>query len=230
MQVSEKIDCMKTVRRGLQAPCSPIPVEGEWVHPASIEDISGVSQGVNTCPPQQGACKLSLNVKKGIIKECLIETIGCAGMAQAAAMAAEILPGRNLIEALNTALVCDAINSAMRDVMLHLLYGRAQTGFSSGGLPVGHLFDEIGSNNFSQVSTIYGSEQKGPRYLFMNEGYVTRMALDANHECIGYETLNMGKLMRLHREGMSLDAAFPLCLETGGRFSEGVEFIDPRAE
>ena len=29
---------------------------------------------------QQGACKLTLNVKEGVIQEALIETIGCSGM------------------------------------------------------------------------------------------------------------------------------------------------------
>lgn len=59
------------------------------------------------CAPQQGACKLTLNVKDGIIQEALVETIGCSGMTHSAAMASEILP-RTLLEALNTDLVCDA--------------------------------------------------------------------------------------------------------------------------
>ena len=38
-------------------------------------------------------------------------------------MAAEILPGRTVTEALNTDLVCDAINTAMRELFLQIVYG-----------------------------------------------------------------------------------------------------------
>ncbi len=43
-----------------------------------------------------------------------METLGCSGMTHSAAMAAEILIGKTILEALNTDLVCDAINTAMR--------------------------------------------------------------------------------------------------------------------
>ena len=59
-----------------------------------IKDISGLTHGIGWCAPQQGACKLTLNVKEGIIQEALVETIGCSGMTHSAAMAAEIL-GQN---------------------------------------------------------------------------------------------------------------------------------------
>lgn len=81
-----------------------------------IKDISGLTHGIGWCAPQQGACKLTLNVKDGIIEEALVETIGCSGMTHSAAMASEILPGKTLLEALNTDLVCDAINTAMREL------------------------------------------------------------------------------------------------------------------
>ena len=81
-----------------------------------VKDISGFTHGVGWCAPQQGACKLSLNVKEGIIQEALVETIGCSGMTHSAAMASEILPGLTVMEALNTDLVCDAINTAMREL------------------------------------------------------------------------------------------------------------------
>ena len=71
--------------------------------------FSGLTHGVGWCAPQQGACKLTLNVKEGIIQEALVETIGCSGMTHSAAMASEILPGLTVMEALNTDLVCDAI-------------------------------------------------------------------------------------------------------------------------
>ncbi len=77
---------------------APIPEEGKWVQAYRFRDISGLSHGVGWCAPQQGACKLTLNVKNGIIEEALVETLGCSGMTHSAAMAAEILPGKTLLE------------------------------------------------------------------------------------------------------------------------------------
>ena len=45
------------------------------------------------------------SVKEGIIQEALVETIGCSGMTHSAAMAAEILPGLTVMEALNLSLI-----------------------------------------------------------------------------------------------------------------------------
>lgn len=230
MSTTPKLTSMRVVRRGLTQPCSPIPCEGEYVHATDVTVISGVSHGVSTCPTMQGACKLSLNVKHGIIEECLIETIGCSGMTQSAAMASEILTGRTLIEAVNTDLVCDAINGAMREALLHFLYGRSQTAFSKGGLPVGSLLEELGANTCSQVASVYGSREKGPRYLSLNEGYVTRMALDDSSEVIGYELLNIGKMLRLMKSGMSAEEAQAQSLEQVGRFAESRDFLDPRKD
>ena len=69
------------------------PEEGKWVKPYQISDISGLSHGVGWCAPQQGMCKLTLNVKDGIIEESLVETTGCSGMTHSAAMAAEDIAG-----------------------------------------------------------------------------------------------------------------------------------------
>ena len=59
---------------------APIPEEGKWVKAYQITDISGLSHGVGWCAPQQGACKLTLNVKDGIIEEALVETLWMFGM------------------------------------------------------------------------------------------------------------------------------------------------------
>lgn len=230
MNTTKKLSSMRTVRRGLHQPCSPIPCEGEWVHATEISDIAGVSHGVGTCATMQGACKLSLNVKKGLIEECLIETIGCSGMAQSAAMAGEILTGRTLLEAINTDLVCDAINTAMREALLHFSYGRSQTAFSKGGLPVGSLLEELGAHACSQVGSVYGSKAKGPRYLHCNEGYVTRMGLDEHNETIGYELCNVGKMIALMKKGTPAQEAYEASLEQVGRYAEAVDTIDPRQE
>ncbi|MEG1291555.1 MAG: iron-sulfur cluster assembly scaffold protein, partial [Lachnospiraceae bacterium] len=107
MIYSQEVENMCPVAKGAKHEPAPIPEEGKWVHSKKIEDISGLTHGIGWCAPQQGACKLTLNVKEGIIEEALIETIGCSGMTHSAAMAAEILQGKTILEALNTDLVCD---------------------------------------------------------------------------------------------------------------------------
>ena len=114
MLYSAEVENMCPVAKGAYHGPAPIPQEGKWTQAMEIKDISGLTHGVGWCAPEQGACKLTLNVKEGIIEEALVETIGCSGMTHSAAMASEILPGKTLLEALNTDLVCDAINVAMR--------------------------------------------------------------------------------------------------------------------
>ena len=58
---------MCIVAKGPNHGPAPIPEEGKWVQAKEIKDISGMTHGVGWCAPQQGACKLSLNVKDGII-------------------------------------------------------------------------------------------------------------------------------------------------------------------
>ena len=109
MIYSKEIENMCPVHKGADHGPAPIPEEGKWVKSKEISDISGLTHGIGWCAPQQGCCKLTLNVKEGIIEEALVETIGCSGMTHSAAMAGEILVGKTILEALNTDLVCDAI-------------------------------------------------------------------------------------------------------------------------
>ncbi|MBQ3939061.1 MAG: DNA repair protein RecO [Clostridia bacterium] len=107
MIYTAEVTHMCPVAKGAYHGPAPIPEEGKWVQAKQIGDISGFTHGIGWCAPQQGACKLTLNVKDGIIQEALVETIGCSGMTHSAAMASEILIGKTLLEALNTDLVCD---------------------------------------------------------------------------------------------------------------------------
>lgn len=209
---------------------SPIPEEGEWVQAKRIEDISGFSHGVGTCAPQQGACKLTINVKNGIIREALVETVGCSGMTHSACMAGEILIGKTLLEALNTDLVCDAINDAMKKVFLQLVYGRSQSAFSDMGLEVGSGIEDLGKNKTSQLGTVYSNDIFGTRYLNLAEGYVTKQALDENGEIIGYEYICLGKLIDLLKNGVDSKEAISKSTKTYGRFNEAFKVIDPRKE
>ena len=226
--MSSHVAGMTTVAKGPKHGPAPIPEEGRWVEAKQITDISGYTHGIGWCAPQQGACKLSLNVKNGIIEEALVETIGCSGMTHSAAMAAEILPGKTLLEALNTDLVCDAINTAMRELFLQIVYGRTQSAFSEGGLVIGAGMEDLGKGERSMVGTMYGTREKGVRYLEMTEGYCTRMALDADDQVIGYEFVSLGKMTDFIKKGMSPNEAYEKSMGTYGRFADGVKFIDPR--
>lgn len=207
---------------------SPIPEEAKWIQLKDIKQVSGFSHGCGMCAPQQGTCKLTLNVKDGIIKEALVETIGCSGMTHSAAMAAEILPGKTLLEALNTDLVCDAINDAMKNIFLQLVYGRSQSAFSEGGLEVGSALEDLGKTLSSNVATVYSQDKKGTRYLNLAEGYITKEGLDENGEIIGYEYVSIGSLMKMLREGIDAKSAIEKATKTYGRFNEAKQIIDPR--
>lgn len=228
MQYSREVEEMICVAKGCDHGPAPIPEEGRWVQAKQIGDISGLTHGVGWCAPQQGACKLTLNVKGGIIEEALVETLGCSGMTHSAAIASEILPGKTILEALNTDLVCDAINVAMRELFLQIAYGRTQSAFSEGGLPIGAGLEDLGKGLRSQVGTMYGTRKKGSRYLEMAEGYVTGIALDKNGEIIGYQFVNLGKMMDSIKKGDDPGAAYEKNIGTYGRFAEAAQVIDPR--
>lgn len=228
MELTEEIKNMCFVRNGANFGASPIPEEGKWITAKQIEDINGLTHGVGGCAPQQGACKLTLNVKNGIIQEALIETIGCSGMTHSAAMAGEILQGKTILEALNTDLVCDAINSAMKNLFNQIVYGRTQSAFSLNGLPVGAGMEDLGKDKSSKIATIYGSVEKGVRYLCTGEGFITELALDNNDEVIGYKYVNTNKMMNLILDGKNAQEAINACSKTYGRFNDGVKFINPR--
>ena len=230
MQYSREVEEMYCVAKGAKHDPAPIPEEGKWVKAKEIKDISGFTHGVGWCAPQQGACKLSLNIKGGVIQEALVETIGCSGMTHSAAMAAEILPGKTILEALNTDLVCDAINTAMRELFLQIVYGRTQTAFSEGGLPIGASLEDLGKGLRSQVGTMFASKAKGPRYLEMAEGYCTRIALNKDDEIIGYEFINLGKMMNSIKKGMDAGAALEKAKGHYGQFENAAKYIDPRHE
>ena len=230
MIYSAEVERMCVVKKGANHGPAPIPEEGRWVQSKEIKDISGLTHGIGWCAPQQGVCKLTLNVKDGIIEEALVETIGCSGMTHSAAMASEILPGKTLLEALNPDLDCDAINTAMREVFLQIVYGRTQTAFSENGLPVGAGLEDLGKGLRSQVGTMYGTLAKGSRYLEMAEGYVTKIAVDADDEIIGYEFVHLGKMMEMIKKGMDAGEALEKAKGTYGRVDDAVKMIDPRCE
>lgn len=230
MIYTKEVEEMCKVNKGADHGPAPIPEEGKWVEAKEIKDISGLTHGIGWCAPQQGACKLTLNIKNGIIEEALVETIGCSGMTHSAAMAGEILIGKTILEALNTDLVCDAINTAMRELFLQIVYGRSQSAFSEGGLPIGAGLEDLGKGNRSQIGTIYSTKEKGPRYLELAEGYIVETGLDEENNIIGYKYVNLGKMMDNIKSGMEANAAIEKASGTYGRFDEATKKIDPRKE
>ena len=228
MIYSAEVQHMCPVAKGAYHGPAPIPEEGKQAK--EIKDISGLTHGIGWCAPQQGACKLTLNIKDGIIEEALVETIGCSGMTHSAAMASEILIGKTILEALNTDLVCDAINTAMRELFLQIVYGRSQTAFSEGGLPIGAGLEDLGKGLTSQVGTMYATKVKGPRYLQLTEGYVTRLALDEEDQIIGYEFVKTGPMMENIKKGMDANEAVKKATGSYGRFADAAKYIDPRHE
>ena len=203
MIYSHEVEEMCTVAQGVHHGAAPIPEEAKWVKSKQITDISGLTHGVGWCAPQQGACKLTLNVKEGIIQEALVE---------------------------NTDLVCDAINTAMRELFLQIVYGRTQSAFSEDGLPVGAGLEDLGKGLRSQVGTMYGTLKKGPRYLEMAEGYVTGIALDAEDQIIGYQFVNLGKMTDFIKKGDDPNTAWEKAKGQYGRVDDAVKIIDPRKE
>ena len=213
MYYTAEVSNMCPVAKGAYHGPAPIPEEGQWVQAKEIKDISGFTHGIGWCAPQQGACKLTLNVKNGIIEEALVETIGCSGMTHSAAMASEILIGKTLLEALNTDLVCDAINTAMRELFLQIVYGRTQSAFSEGGLLVGASLEDLGKGLRSQVGTMFATKEKGPRY-----------------EIIGYEFVSLGKMMDFIKSGIDANEALEKAKGHYGQFDNAAKYIDPRQE
>ncbi len=230
MKYSSEVEAMCPLAKGVNHGPAPIPQEGNWTKAKEIKDISGLTHGIGWCAPQQGTCKLTLNVKEGVIQEALVETVGCSGMTHSAAMASEILVGKTILEALNSDLVCDAINTAMRELFLQIVYGRTQTAFSEDGLPIGAGLEDLGKGLRSQVGTTYATLEKGPRYLELAEGYITKIAVDADNEIIGYQFVHLGKMMEMISKGMDANEALQKASGQYGRVDDAVKLIDPRHE
>jgi len=73
MDYTPEVGSMVCIAKGPKNGPAPIPQEGRWVQAKEVKDISGLTHGVGWCAPQQGACKLTLNIKNGIIEEALVQ-------------------------------------------------------------------------------------------------------------------------------------------------------------
>ena len=118
----------------------------------------------------------------------------------------------------------------MRELFLQIVYGRSQSAFSENGLAIGAGLEDLGKGARSQVGTMYGTKLKGVRYLEMAEGYVTKLALDADMQVIGYQFVSLGKMTDFIKKGMEPNEAYEKSMGTYGRFDDAVKYIDPRVE
>ena len=181
---SHEVEQMCCVAKGPKHGPAPIPEEGKWVQVKEVKDISGLTHGVGWCAPQQGACKLTLNIKDGIIQEALIETLGCSGMTTRQRWPLRFCRARRCSKR-STRISC-----AMRSTQPCVNFSsRSCTAVvrahSLRRLPIGSGLEDLGKGLRSQIGTMYSTKQKGARYLEIAEGYVSRLALDENNEVIG---------------------------------------------
>ena len=95
-------------------------------------------------------------------------------------------------------------------------------------MPIGAGLEDLGKGLRSQVGTVFGTKDKGVRYLEMAEGYITKMALDKNDEVIGYEYVHLGKMMEMIDKGIEAGEALKKATGTYGRYADAVKTINPR--
>ena len=78
-----------------------------------------------------------------------------------------------------------------------------------------------------------GDAQAVDSVLRYYEGYINKLAVDANDEVIGYQFVKLGKMMEDIRHGKTPNEAYEKNVGTYGRFSKeqgAVKYIDPREE
>jgi hypothetical protein len=80
------------------------------------------------------------------------------------------------------------------------------------------------------VGTTYGTLSKGPRYLDLTEGYITKIALDDEDQIIGYKYVNFGKMMDFIKAGDDANTAMEKASGQYGRVDDAARLIDPRKE
>ena len=116
----------------------------------------------------------------------------------------------------------------MRELFLQIVYGRTQTAFSEGGLPIGAGLEDLGKGLRSITGTMYGTADKGVRYLEMAEGYVTEIALDEENMVIGYKFIKLGQMLDAIAKGEDANEAVKKFTGTYGRFADAAKTINPR--
>ena len=118
----------------------------------------------------------------------------------------------------------------MRELFLQIVYGRTQTAFSEGGLPIGACLEDLGKGLRSMTGTIFSTRAKGVRYLELTEGYIMQVALDENNEAIGYKFVRLAKCWKTSvtaktPKRLSRRMLAPMAVSDGA-----AKYIDPREE
>ena len=81
----------------------------------------------------------------------------------------------------------------------------------------------MGKGLRSQVGTTYATLAKGPRYLELAEGYITKCAVDENDTIIGYKFVHLGKMMEMITNGMDANEALEKASGQYGRVDDAVK-------
>ena len=95
---------------------------------------------------------------------------------------------------------------------------------------MGASLEDLGKGLRSQVGTMFATKDKGPRYLEMAEGYITRIALSPDNLIVGYEFINLGKMMDFIKNGVEPAQALEQAKGHYGQFDNAAKYIDPRKE
>ncbi len=157
MNYSHEVENMCTVKKGPHHGPAPIPEEGKWVKSYQISDISGLyprrglvrspAGRLQADPERQGRHhRGSPGGDPRLLRHDPLRRYGRRDPAR-----------QDHSGGLNTDLVCDAINVAMRELFLQMVYGRSQTAFSEDGLPIGASLEDLGKGLRSQVGTMFST-------------------------------------------------------------------------
>lgn len=230
LNYSHEVENMCVVAKGPKHGPAPIPEEGKWVKAYQIGDISGLSHGIGWCAPQQGMCKLTLNVKEGVIEEALVETSGCSGMTHSAAWRPRFCRAKRFSRrSTPTSYVTPSTSRCARSSFSSSTAARRRPSPRTAcpSAPRSRISARAWR---SQIGTIFATKAKGVRYLEMAEGYILSLGLDADGEVIGYKFVHLGKMMDMIKNGVNAQEAFEKNTNTYGRYADAVKYIDPRKE
>ena len=237
MQYSREVEEMVCVKKGPNHGPAPIPEEGKWVQSREIKDISGFTHGVGWCAPQQGACKLSLNIKDGIIRRgagrdaglLRHDPLGRHGFRDSARQ-------RPSSRRLTPTSFATPSTPPCANSSLQIAYGRySESAFSEGGLwPSARGFEDLRQGPALPDRHHVRHKAQGRRATWKwPKATSSRSAGDKDKEdqICGYQVrASLGKMMdAIKKGGIDPKEAYEKNIGTYGRFTKArAKYIDPR--
>ena len=181
---------------------APIPEEGKWVQSREVTDISGFTHGVGWCAPQQGACKLTLNVKNGVIEEALVETLGCTGMTHSAAMAAKFCPAKPFWKRSIPTSSATRSTPPCASCFCRSPTAARRARFPKTACPSARAWRTSARASAARSAPCTARWQKARAIWKWRKAMCSKIALDEDREIIGYQFVNLGKMMEAIRKGV----------------------------